>query len=271
MNNPSYVESADGTAIAFDRLGDGQPLVIVSGMFCTRARTVALADAIAGRVGGTFGVVNYDRRGRGDSGDTAPYAVEREVDDLRALIEATGGSAAVYGHSSGAGLALRAAAQGAPIALLVLHEPPFGPDDPDSVNAARRLADIVRAAILANRPGDAITAFLVEAGMPEDVVASMSSDPDVLAVARTMPYDLEVMGDFDRGGTIPQDLARSIDIPTLLIDGAASPDFFRETTAQLASLIPGSTRVVLEGHGHDAPAAEVAPVVADFLHVSPGA
>ena len=101
--------------------------------------------------------------------------------------------------------------------------------------------------------------------MPDELVATMSTDPDLLAVARTMPYDLEVMGDFDRGGTIPHDVARSIDIPTLLIDGAASPGFFRETTDRLASLIPGCTRVVLDDHGHDAPAAVVAPVVAEYL------
>ena len=141
MTDPSFATSADGTEIAFDRLGDGPPLVLIGGLFCTRARTAELAHAIARRLDGQLSVMNYDRRGRGDSGDIAPYAVEREIDDLRALIDATGGSAAVYGHSSGAGLALHAAAHGVPITHLVLHEPPFGPDDADTVAAARHLAD----------------------------------------------------------------------------------------------------------------------------------
>ena len=113
----SYVTSADGTRIAFDRLGEGPPVVIVSGLFCVRQTTQALAEELAQ----VFSVINYDRRGRGDSSDTPPYAVEREIEDLGALIEAAGGSAFVYGHSSGAGLALNAAAAGLPITRLVLH------------------------------------------------------------------------------------------------------------------------------------------------------
>ena len=110
-----FVISADGTSIAFDRLGDGPPVVVVGGLFCDRQRTHDLAELLAKQLAGRCSVVNYDRRGRGDSTDTAPYAVEREIEDLGALIAATGGEAAVYGHSSGAGLALRAAARGLPI------------------------------------------------------------------------------------------------------------------------------------------------------------
>jgi len=119
----SYVTSADGTQIAFDRFGQGSPVVVVSGIFCDRQTTQELAEQLAQQ----FSVINYDRRGRGDSGDTAPYAVEREVEDLGALIAEAGGTASVYGHSSGAGLALNAAASGLPITRLVLHEPPYAP------------------------------------------------------------------------------------------------------------------------------------------------
>src|SRR6266536_4143304 len=124
------VTSTDSTRIAFDRLGGGTPLILVGGALCDRRSTAALSEALAA----DFAVISYDRRGRGDSGDTQPYAVEREIDDLAALIAAAGGTAAVYGHSSGAGLALRAAAHGLPITRLILHEPPFAPDN----DAARR-------------------------------------------------------------------------------------------------------------------------------------
>ena len=119
------VASADGTTIAFDRFGDGPPVITAAGAFNTRSTTDPLARALAPR----FTAVNYDRRGRGDSGDTAPYAVEREIDDIAALIAQAGGSAAVFGHSSGATLALKAADSGLPITHLVLYEPPFNTDD----------------------------------------------------------------------------------------------------------------------------------------------
>src|SRR5215203_7086866 len=118
------VTSSDGTSIAFERLGDGPPVIVVCGAMCDRALMRPTAEELAKY----FTVFNYDRRGRGDSGDTAPYAVEREIEDIAALIDEAGGSAFVYGHSSGAGLALHAAAHGLPIARLVLHEPPFVPD-----------------------------------------------------------------------------------------------------------------------------------------------
>lgn len=265
-----FVTSADGTSIAFDRLGDGPPVVVVGGLFCDRRRTHDLAEQLAKQLAGRFSVVNYDRRGRGDSTDTAPYAVEREIEDIGALIAATGGEAAVYGHSSGAGLALRAAARGLPISDLVLHEPPYGPDDEDSTRAARELAARVRTAIDGGRPAEAIALFMAEAGAPPDVVDAMSSDPRFLAVAPTMPYDQEVMGEEARGGTIPVDLVRTVTVPTLVIAGGASPAFFRDTAARLAALLPNASLVTLDGLDHDAPADVVAPVVAARLLASPG-
>ena len=119
------VTSRDGTPIAFERLGDGPPAIVVCGATCDRALIRTTAEELAKH----FTVFNYDRRGRGDSGDTTPYAVEREIEDLGALIAEAGGRASVYGHSSGAVLALRAAAAGLPIARLVVHEPPFTPEE----------------------------------------------------------------------------------------------------------------------------------------------
>ena len=182
------VTSADGTRIAFDRLGEGPPVIVVSGILCDRHTTQGLAEQLAQR----FSVINYDRRGRGESGDTAPYAVEREIEDLGALITEAEGTASIYGHSSGAGLALNAAASGLPITRLVLHEPPYGPDDEESTRGARELAENVRAALAENRRAEAIELFFTASGMSPEMVEGISSDPKMLAVAPTMPYDFEV-------------------------------------------------------------------------------
>jgi len=259
----SHVTSVDGTQIAFDRLGQGPPVVVVSGMFCDRQTTRELAEQLAQR----FSVINYDRRGRGESGDTAPYAVEREVEDLGALITEAGGTASVYGHSSGAGLALNAAASGLPITQLVLHEPPYGPDDEESKRSARELAENVRAALPEDRRADAIKLFLADSGMPPEMVEGMSGDPKMHSVAPTMLYDFEVMGDFSRGGTIPDDLVSAISVPTLVIAGGTSPEFFRDTAARIAEVLPNGKHTVLEGQDHGAPADVVAPVVAGFFTV----
>ena len=260
----SFVTSVDGTRIAFDRFGQGPPVVVVGGLLCDRERTQELAEQLAQHLS----VINYDRRGRGESGDTAPYSVEREVEDLAALIAEAGGAASVYGHSSGAGLALAAAASGLPVTRLVLHEPPYGSDDEESQRAARELAESVRAAVAADRRVEAIRLFMQEAGMPPEMVEGMASDPKMLALAPTMPYDHDVMGDFSRGGTVPEHLVRGIATPTLVIAGGASPEFFLETAAQIAELLPNGKYTVLEGQDHGAPAEVVAPVVAEFLTAS---
>lgn len=260
----SYVTSADGTRIAFDRLGEGPPVVVLSGIICDRRTTRALAEELAHQ----FSVINYDRRGRGESGDTTPYAVEREVEDVGALITEAGGTASVYGHSSGAGLALNAAARGLPITRLVLHEPPYGPEDDGSKRMAMELAEYVRVALAEDRRADAIKLFMADSGMPPEMVEGMSSDPRMQAMASTMQYDFEVMGDVSRGGTIPEDLVRAISIPTLVLAGGASPDFFRDTTTRIAELIPRAKHTVLAGQDHGAPAEVVAPVVAAFLTAS---
>jgi len=255
-----YVTSADGTRIAYDRRGKGKTVILVGGLFCERKALAALAE----RMGHKFSVINYDRRGRGESGDTAPYAVAREVEDLCALIEATGSAAAVYGHSSGAGLALTAAAHGLPISRLVLHEPPYGSDDDESRRSARSLAEGVRDALARGRRNDAIELFFTAYGLPPEAVTELGKDPKYRALAHTMIYDFEIMGEFSGGG-IPLRAARAIGIPTLVIAGGASPEFFRETAAQLAEIIPNSRLAMIAEHGHDAPPEAVVPVVSEFL------
>jgi pimeloyl-ACP methyl ester carboxylesterase len=135
------IRSSDGTVIAFDWLGGGHPVIVVGGVTCDRAMTRPTAEELAKH----FTVFNYDRRGRGDSSDTAPYAVEREVEDIGALIVEAGGAASVYGHSSGAGLVLHAAAHGLPIAKIVLHDPPYAPDgDEEARRISREYGEYLR-------------------------------------------------------------------------------------------------------------------------------
>jgi pimeloyl-ACP methyl ester carboxylesterase len=257
----SYATSADGTRIAFDRLGQGPPLILVAGIFCARGRMQPLAEELAPH----FTIINYDRRGRGESGNTPPYAVEREIEDIAALIGELGGAASVYGHSSGAALALNAAASGLPITRLILHEPPYGGDDEESRRSARELADGVRNALVEDRPADAIKLFLTAVGLPPQMVEGASKDPNMHALAATMLHDHHIMGDFTRDGTIPEDLVRSIRIPTLVIAGGASPEFFREAATRIVELLPNGTSALLEGQDHGAQPDVVAPVVAEFL------
>lgn len=256
----SYVTSTDGTSIALDRLGDGSPLVVIGGILCDRGATWPLAEQLATQ----FSVINYDRRGRGSSGNTLPYAVEREIEDLAALISVVGGEAAVYGHSSGAGLALRAAADGLPITRLVLHEPPYGPDDEYSQHEARQLAEAVQSAVEREDRARAIELFFTAAGMPAELVKGMSQDPSLQALAPTMPYDFAVMGDFD-GGTIPEAHVRRSKLPTLVLSGENSPEFFTITAVRIAELLSHGDHHVLGGQDHGAAAEAVAPVVAKFL------
>lgn len=258
-----HVRSADGTPIAFDRSGEGPPVVLVGGIFSTRASTQALAEQLAQY----HSVVTYDRRGRGESGDTAPYAVEREVEDLGALLDEVGGTAAVYGHSSGAALALNAAADGLPIGRLVLHEPPYGPGDDEDVQGSRRLADDVLGALGEDRRADAVRTFFESYGLPPDTVDEMSRDPQMQALAPTMAHDFAVLGMVDRGGALPEELVRAVHVPTLVLAGGVSPEFFRDTAARIADLLPDGTYRVLPGLDHDARADVVAPVVAEFLAV----
>jgi hypothetical protein len=162
------VSSSDGTTIAFDRLGAGPPVILVSGASTARAVHEPLAAVLAT----DFTVFNYDRRGRGDSGDTPPYEIQREVEDLHAVLGAAGGAAAVFGNSSGAVLALHAAAAGLPITKLALWEPPFMVD-PDAAGRQRAYATQLAELLDAGRRGDAMVLFMRSIGVPEPMIAGM--------------------------------------------------------------------------------------------------
>ena len=254
------VASADGTTIAFDRYGDGPPVIMAVAAFNTRSATEPLARALAPQ----FTVLNYDRRGRGDSDDTAPYAVDREIDDLSALITAAGGSAAVFGHSSGATLALKAAAAGLPVTKLVLYEPPFRTDDSHPglpADFPAKLAGLVSA----GRRGDAVELYQTQAvGIPEEVVVQLRHAPfrpGLEAIAHTLAYDAAIIGDL----SLPGGLLATITGPALVITGENSPPFLRNAARAAAAALPGGHLATLPGQTHDINPDATAPVMAAFL------
>lgn len=260
------VTSADGTSIAFDRLGDGPPVIAVCGVTCDRALMRPTAEELARH----FTVINYDRRGRGDSGDTAPYAVEREVEDLVALVAEAGGTASMYAHSSGAGLALHAAVHGLPISKLVLHEPPYAPHGPDGEEErriAREYAENLKVILSEGRRGHAVELFMTTMGMPHEMIEGMRSSPrwaELEAMAPTFAYDSEIMGD-GAGGTVPTDLVGRVTTETLVLAGGASPDWMIDVGRQVADTLPNGRHRVLEGQEHVVPPEVLVPVLAEFF------
>jgi pimeloyl-ACP methyl ester carboxylesterase len=260
----TQVMSADGTLIAFEQMGAGRPLILVGGATCDAARMRPTAEHLAR----DFAVINYDRRGRGDSGDTLPYAVEREVEDLAALISRAGGRASVYGHSSGAGLALHAAAQGLPIDRLILHEPPYSPDIEEHRREAREYGEQLESILSKGRYGDAVELFFALVGVPPEMIGEMRQGPGwaaLEALAPTLAYDSAVMGDVSRGGTVPADVAGRVTAPTLVLVGGASPEWMIDVGREVADAVQNGNHRVLEGQEHVVPPEILAPVVKEFL------
>jgi pimeloyl-ACP methyl ester carboxylesterase len=255
-----YVTSKDGTTIAYDRLGDGPPVVLVSGGSVDRSSNAGLAEQLAS----DFTVYNYDRRGRGPSGDTQPYAIEREIEDIDAVIGAAGGSAGLYGTSSGAALALLATAAGSPVTKLALWEPPYIVDD-SRPRPPADTAKIYRDLVAQDRRGDAVEYFMAKVvGMPEEFVASARSQPWwqwTEGLAHTLAYDAEIMGDY----SLPVDKITSVKVPTLVLVGAASFDFFGPTAKALVEALPNAEVKTLEGQEHNVDPTVLAPVLAEFF------
>ncbi|MFF0264732.1 alpha/beta fold hydrolase [Kribbella sp. NPDC004536] len=255
------VVSKDGTTIAYDRRGNGPALVLVDGALCSRAQgpMPELAEALADR----FTVYNYDRRGRGDSGDSTEYAVDREIEDLAAVIEAAGGSAYVYGSSSGAALALRATAAGLPVEKLVAFEPPYVVDGSRKQIPRTWVADLQ-----ALEPAAAIKYFFTKGiGLPAAFVTMMKLMPawkPMKAIAHTLPYDAQVLGTNCFGD--PMDAAQwaPIDQPVLVVNGGKSPGWMKTSTRALAAAVPGAQHTEVPGQNHVIKASAIAPVIADF-------
>jgi pimeloyl-ACP methyl ester carboxylesterase len=254
------VTSKDGTPIVFDQLGDGPPVVLVCGGSVDRSSNAPLAALLAKH----FTVFNYDRRGRGGSGDTPPYAVEREVEDIDAVITAAGGSAFLYGTSSGAALALEAAGQlPAKIKKLALWEPPFILDE--SRRPPADTATTYRELVAAGRRGDAVEYFMAKVvGLPAEFVAQARNAPwwpAQEALAHTLAYDATIMGDY----SLPVERAAAVKVSTLVIAGGASFPFMRDTAQALADILPNGQARTLEGQEHNVDPKSLAPVLVAFF------
>jgi pimeloyl-ACP methyl ester carboxylesterase len=256
----SNVISKDGTAIAFDKIGTGPAVIFVDGALCYRG--FGPMSGLAPHLAPHFTVITYDRRGRGESGDTLPYAVEREIEDIQALIDEAGGSAFVYGISSGGALALRAASRLPGIKKVAIYEAPYSLEAGRSIAAdyTTRLTE----ALSEGRRGDAVAAFMMRVGMPAEAVAGMRHAPmwpGLEAVAPTLGYDNAVMGD----GTVPTERAAAINVPTLVMDGGASPAMMRDAADAIADAIPGAQRRTLEGQTHEVAPEAIAPALVEFF------
>ncbi len=259
----SSVQSKDGTTIALDLTGAGPAVILVSGALGDRAGSAALAGLLSPH----FTVVTYDRRGRGDSGDTAPYSAGREVEDLEAILAETGGSANVYGSSSGGNLVLEAAARGAAVTRLAMWEPNFLIDDsrpPLPGDYVQQIGKLVSS----GRRGDAVEYFMTAAvGLPAQFVTPMRSMPvwpAMEALAHTLAYDGTVVGESMSGGELPRRRWASVTAPALVIDGGQTPWLARGADA-IAAALPAARRRTLPGQTHDVAADAIAPVLREFF------
>jgi pimeloyl-ACP methyl ester carboxylesterase len=257
------VISKDGTTIAFDRSGEGPAIILVGGALSDRSAGRPLAALLAPR----FSVFSYDRRGRGDSSDTAPYAVEREVEDVEALIDEAGGSASVFGMSSGAVLALEAARR-LSIARLALYEPPFIVDDsraPVPEDYVKQLKELVAS----GHRGDAVEYFMTKAvDVPAEYVAQMRNAPSwraMEALAHTLVYDGAIMGNTLSGKPLPAERWVSVTVPTLVMDGGDSPAWAHNGVQAIADILPNAQRRTLAGQTHAVAPEVLAPVLAEFF------
>ncbi|MFE6975227.1 alpha/beta fold hydrolase [Streptomyces sp. NPDC057682] len=262
------VVSADGTEIAFEQSGSGPAVVLIASALADRSDTTKLAALLAQH----FTVINYDRRGRGASGDSQNYAPDREIEDIVALVEHVGGSASLFGSSSGAVLALRAAAAGVNVDRLALYEPPFvvaeGDDGPP-----KDLAQQITALLAEGRHSDAVTYFMTRVqGMPGIAVFFMRLMPkmwaDLTRLAGTLPYDIAVMGDTQQGKPLDAEEWKGVGIRTRVLTGGKSPAAFRRAALAVTEILPQADHRTLPGLNHGAVVMapkKIAPQIIEFI------
>jgi pimeloyl-ACP methyl ester carboxylesterase len=257
------VRSADGTTIAYDQMGNGPAVMLVDGALGYRA--FGFMKQLANELSPHFTVISYDRRGRGESTDTQPFALEREIEDIEALINEAGGEAYLYGISSGAALALEASIKlGHKVKKLALYEAPYDSDD------ARRLAfrtyrQQLDEVLAEGRPGDALGLFMLFVGMPPEHLEGARRQPMWPmweAVAHTLPYDAAALGE---DASVPIEKAAKVTVPTLVMDGSASFPFMHPTAVALAKAMPNGEHRTLEGQTHEVEAHVLAPVLVEFF------
>jgi pimeloyl-ACP methyl ester carboxylesterase len=263
----SQVRSKDGTTIAYERSGSGPALILVDGALCSRA--FGPSPKLAPHLAGAFTVYAYDRRGRGQSGDTPPYAPGREVEDIAALVAEAGGSASLLGLSSGAALALEAAAAGVRVDRVVAYEPPYVNDTGQDQGGALHEAEL-RRLLAGGHRGRAVTYFMRDmVGAPAFLVVMMRLMPwiwrKLVAVAHTLPYDAAVMNGF----RIPRARFASIGTPTLVMSGSKTDARLKDAARAVASAVPGARHRELAGQSHNVRPDVLAPAVVEFLTAPP--
>ena len=261
------IKSTDGTEIAFDRFGEGPPVIMVGGAFSWRRWKgfVELAELLSAH----FAVLNYDRRGRGDSGDTKPYTLEREFEDLQAVISATEGPAFVWGMSSGGILALEAARSGVEIEKIAAYEPPFIVDSSDGLPPDDFVAH-VHELIDRGRRSAAVKYFMARVmGMPSVIPSLMSLWPPMWsklkATAHTLPYEALLIDRYVRGRPLEAAYWTIVTTPTLIVSGEKSPEKLRRGAAAIAGALPNAEHRALSGVSHNVKMSALAPVLADFF------
>jgi pimeloyl-ACP methyl ester carboxylesterase len=262
--NPEHVSSADGTQIAVEAMGDGRPVVLIGGAFSDRRTTAGLARVLSP----FYRAVTYDRRGRGDSGDeSGVYSADREMEDLLAVINHAGGTASLFGHSSGAVLALEAASRGLPVDKVAAYETPFIPDGSrprPAPDVMERLVGLVKT----DDSGGATALFQTEViGLPAEMVEGMRHSDMwgyLTGLAHSLPYDYAL---FEPGCPVPTARLAQVGVPTLAIAGSDTFPWLAAATEQVADAIPGARFLSLQGQDHGVlqqPAA-LLPCLREFL------
>ena len=258
------VLSKDGTPIAFEMVGSGPAIVMVTGAITFRAIDPSAAS-LANLLAKDFTVINYDRRGRGESGDTPPYTVEREIQDLEALIDEVGGSAFVNGISSGGALTLWAAGNLGPdkIKKVVVYEPPFAVGDHPGL--PKDFVEKINMAVAENRRGDALELFMtVAVGMPAEAVKPMHQEPTLGAlesIAHTIAYDGTIIGD----SSLPIERLTKVTVPALVMAGGASPNWLLKAAEATAKALPQSEYRTLKDQTHNIDVKVLAPELEEFF------
>ncbi|MBN9390771.1 MAG: alpha/beta hydrolase [Chloroflexi bacterium] len=260
------VTSKDGTSIAYDQAGQGPALILVDGAFGTR--TFGPNGALVPLLADKFSVITYDRRGRGESGDTKPYAVEREIEDLAAVIEAAGGAAMLYGISSGGGLVLEAVNAGLPVTKIALYEIPYITDEtrkPLPDNFPAHLQELVEA----GKNGEVVKEFMTKGvNLPGFVVTMMRfmpAWPKLKAIAPTAVYDMTIVNPYQHGKPFPAGIWSNLKMPALVISGGKSPAWMQNGMKSLAKVLPNASHRTLEGQTHIVKPEALAPVLKEFF------
>ncbi|HWI17163.1 MAG TPA: alpha/beta hydrolase [Vicinamibacterales bacterium] len=263
------VISKDGTPIAVDRLGSGPALILVDGAMCSRG--FGPMPPLARELASQFTVYHYDRRGRGDSGDAEAYEVQREIDDLAAVLQYAGGTAMVFGISSGAALAAEAARQLRGIRRLALYEAPYVIDNTHEPLPPTFIAD-TKALVAGNRRTDAVKKFMRYVGTPGIVVFFMPMLPfwkKLTAIAHTLPNDLEIIAPHHNSRPFPDGKWASVTVPTLVMAGGKSPAYMQNSMRSWAKTLPNAGHRTLEGQTHMVKQSVLAPALINFFALAP--